>query len=148
MSERFLDEEVISQVKEVFQNLDKPVEIVLFTSAKNSQSCDDTQQLMSEITEISSKLSLSVHDVDAEPELARKYNIENTPGVVLAAKDGENITDYGVRYAGMPQGHEFGTIVNELVRVSKRDSELGAEARAFLGELKKPIKFMVFFTPT
>jgi glutaredoxin-like protein len=56
--------------------------------------------------------------------------------------------DYGVRLAGIPSGHEFSSLIQDLILVSGRDSGLSAETRKALDDLDKPVLLQVFVTPT
>jgi len=67
---------------------------------------------------------------------------------VLAGRDGDQILDFGVRYAGIPSGHEFSSLIHDLVLVSGRDSGLSEETRQFLSSLDQPVLLQVFVTPT
>jgi len=68
--------------------------------------------------------------------------------LVIAAKEGDQITDFGVRMAGIPSGHEFTSLIQDIVLVSNRDSGLNPQTREFLKELDKPILLQVYVTPT
>jgi len=148
MAEKFLDDGTISQVREHLNQLENPVEMLLFTKKKDCRACDDTQQLAEEVSALSDKLTLKVYDLEQEKDLATQYNVDKAPMIVIAAKDGGTMKDYGLRYAGLPGGHEFGTFINDLVAVSKGDSGLGKPMRDYLSGLKEPVKMMVFFTPS
>ncbi|WP_345325495.1 hypothetical protein [Candidatus Villigracilis proximus] len=80
--------------------------------------------------------------------MAHKFNVDKVPAIVIAARDGDEIIDLGVQYSGIPAGHEFGTLINDIVLVSGRDSGLSEEVRAFLKNLEKPLHLQVFVTPT
>ncbi|MBI4928736.1 MAG: thioredoxin family protein, partial [Anaerolineae bacterium] len=54
----------------------------------------------------------------------------------------------GIRFKGIPSGHEFTSLVNTLLIVSRRESGLSADTRQFLKELTQPIHLQVFVTPT
>ena len=54
----------------------------------------------------------------------------------------------GIRYAGIPSGHEFSSLIHDLILVSGRDSGLGQETRNFLKSLDSPVLLQVFVTPT
>ncbi|HSQ16551.1 MAG TPA: glutaredoxin, partial [Anaerolineales bacterium] len=60
----------------------------------------------------------------------------------------DQITDYGIRYAGIPSGYEFSSLIQSLVLVSGRDSGLAPETRQALADLKQPVLLQVFVTPT
>jgi alkyl hydroperoxide reductase subunit AhpF len=68
--------------------------------------------------------------------------------MVIAGRDGEQILDYGIRYSGIPAGHEFSSLLNTLLLVSGRDSGLDSKTRQVLATLDKPIHLQVFVTPT
>jgi glutaredoxin-like protein len=148
MTERLLNEEITQQVTEFFQQLKEPVEVLYFGQKENCDYCDDTQQLIQEVVEISDKLGLSVYDLDEDATLARQYGVERAPGMVIAGRDGEQILDYGIRYSGIPAGHEFSSLLNTLLLVSGRDSGLDSKTRQVLATLDKPIHLQVFVTPT
>jgi glutaredoxin-like protein len=145
---RLLNDDIIQQVQDVFDQLQKPVEILFFGSKKDCQYCDDTLQLVTELTGISDKLGLNIYDADEDDEIARQYKVDKFPGLVIVGRDGDQILDYGIRYAGIPSGHEFSSLIHDLVLVSGGDSGLGQETRDYLKSLTSPIHLQVFVTPT
>ena len=146
--EKLLNEQVVSQISQSFEQMNAPVQILFFGSQDNCEYCTDTRQLLEEVTAIDEKVSLSVYDMQDNADMARKFNVDRVPAIVIAARDGEQVTDFGIQYSGIPAGHEFGTLINDIVLVSGRDSGLGAEAREFLKNLDKPLHLQVFVTPT
>lgn len=148
MAEKLLNDQVVGQIQEVFANLKEPVQVLFFGQEKNCPYCEDTRQLVEEVTEISDKLHLTVYDIDRDAEIAERYHVDKAPGIVLAGRDGDQVLDYGIRYAGIPSGHEFGSLIHDLVNVSRRDSGLSEETRQFLKTLEKPVLLQVFVTPT
>jgi alkyl hydroperoxide reductase subunit AhpF len=123
--------------------------VLLFVSKDKLEACEPTQQLLEEVINLSDKLALSVHDLAAEPELARKYSVQDkAPAIVMAARDGDQITDYGIRYLGVPSGHEFSTLIQDLLLVSSRDSGLSKQLRSYIKALTEPLHLQVFVTPT
>jgi alkyl hydroperoxide reductase subunit AhpF len=148
MAEKLLNENIVSQIREVFEQLENPVEVMFFGSKRDCEYCDDTLQLAGEVVAISDKLSLKQYDIDDDAELARQYNVDKVPGLVIAARDGDQVTDYGVRLAGIPSGHEFSTLIHDMVLVSSRESGLSQETRRFLQEVTQPVLLQVFVTPT
>jgi len=146
--EKLLSEEIVGQIKQAFAELSNPVQILFFGSKANCDYCDETQQLLSEISEVDEKVYLSTHNVDEDAVLAAQYKVDKTPVVVIAAKDGENVIDLGIRFAGIPAGYEFSTLINDIILASKRDSGLSAETREFLKKLTQPLLLQVFATST
>jgi alkyl hydroperoxide reductase subunit AhpF len=148
MENHLLNDSIRQQVKELFQQLKEPVAVLFFGSQADCAACGDTYQLASELVELSEKLSLASYDIDADADMASLYKVDKVPGLVLAARDGNRITDYGIRFAGIPSGHEFASLVHDLVLVSSRDSGLDPLTRDFLKSLTKPVHLQVFVTPT
>lgn len=145
---KILDEGIQKQVQEVFAELDKPVEILYFQQKEDCEYCEETRQLLEEVVGLSDKLSLQIFDMQENADKAAGYNVTKAPGIVIAAKDGDQLTDYGVRMAGIPAGHEFTTLINDLLMVAKRDSGLSQQTRTYLAGLTQPVMLQVFTTPT
>jgi glutaredoxin-like protein len=146
---KMLDENIEKQVKEVFENVQEPVTILFFGSkTQNCDYCNQTAEMLGEIVALSDKLHLEVYDLEENADLAEKYHIDKVPGFTMVGhKDGQ-IVDYGIRFAGIPAGHEFSSLVHDLVLVSKQDSGLSSETREFLRGLDQPVHLQVFVTPT
>jgi glutaredoxin-like protein len=143
-----LNDDIRSQVSEAFNELREPVQILFFGSKEQCEYCDDTLKLVEEIASLSDKLSVQVFDMEVDPEVADNYNVSLTPGLVIAAESDDGPVDYGVRYAGIPSGHEFSSLIQDLLLVSGRDSGLNEQTREFLANLKEPVYLQVFVTPT
>lgn len=146
--EKLLNEDIRNQVVDALQQVKEPVQVLLFTSQDNCDYCNDTRQLLDEVVELSGKVSIDVYDLDTDREIAQKYQIDKTPAFIIAAKDGDEIIDYGIRFYGIPSGHEFSSLIHDLILVSGRDSGLNPQTREILKELTNPIHLMVFVTPT
>jgi alkyl hydroperoxide reductase subunit AhpF len=145
---QLLNADIIKQIQEVFGDLKHPVHLMFFGSKLNCPYCDDTLQLVEEVAAISDMLSVAIYDMEADADLAAKYNVDKAPGLVIAAREGEQITDFGVRLSGIPSGHEFTSFIQDIILVSNRDSGLNPQTREFLKSLDKPILLQVFVTPT
>jgi glutaredoxin-like protein len=146
--EKVLDPQITRQIQQAFEEMTEPVQVLLFTSQANCDYCSETQQLLDEVMALNDKVELSVYDIDQHQDLASKFNVTNTPGIVIAAKDGQEVKDFGIQYSGIPAGHEFNTLINDILIVSRRDSGLDAKTREYLKNLDQPLLLQVFVTPT
>ena len=147
---KLLNETVEKQVRELFAGLTHSVEVLFFGSADTDSApySQDTADLLAEVCALSDLLTLQVMDIDTDAELAAQYKIDAAPGFVMLGVEGDNRIDYGIRAKGIPAGHEFTSLVNDLVLVSRRESNLAPETREFLHSLTTPVHLMVFVTPT
>jgi alkyl hydroperoxide reductase subunit AhpF len=149
MLNNLLTEDITQQIQEIFDNqLMHPVEIIFFSKPDTCESCGDTHQLLAEIASLSTKLHLSIHDIKENPELAQQYDIELAPGLVIAGREKNKLSDFGIRFSGIPSGYEFSSLIHSILMVSKRDSGLKPETRKELKGLSDPVNLKVFVTPT
>jgi len=144
--EKVLSGQVVQQINDAFVELNQPVQILFFGSSANCEYCDETQQLLKEVTDLNSHLELKVYDLQADQEIAKQFNVTTAPGIVIAAKDGAEVRDLGIQFLGIPAGHEFSTLVNDILMVSRRESGLNEQTREFLKNLEKPLQLQVFVT--
>ncbi|MBI5951467.1 MAG: thioredoxin family protein [Chloroflexi bacterium] len=146
--EKLLNEQVIDQVKQVFAQMKEPVQLLFFGSRENCDYCAEARQLLEELAAVEEKIGVTVYDLQDNADVAAQFNVDKAPAIVVAAKDGDQIVNYGVQYAGIPSGHEFGVLINDILLVSGRDSGLSKAVRDFLKHLEKPLHLQVFVTPT
>ena len=143
-----LNDDIRNQVREAFNQLQEPLQLLFFGSEEQCNYCDDTLKLVEEVASLSEKLNVQVFDIDADAAVAENHNVSMTPGLVIAAEGDDGPIDYGVRYAGIPSGHEFSSLIQDLILVSGGDSGLNEQTRQLLAGLKEPVHLQVFVTPT
>ncbi len=149
MAERLLDDQIVEQVRDIFDKLPNDVAIIHFTTERSDcMYCPETRQLLEEIAPLSDKLHLEVYDIEADAEKASAYEVDKAPATIIAAYDQGKITNYGIRYFGIPSGHEFSSLIQDIMTVAERDSGLKPETRRFLQSLTQPVHLQVFVTPT
>jgi alkyl hydroperoxide reductase subunit AhpF len=148
VSEKLLNDSIVQQVQEVFCKLQKPVGVLFFGAEKDCEYCGDTRQLLEEVVALSDKLNLSIYDLERDVALARQYRVDKAPAIVITGEENGQPLDYGMRFYGIPAGHEFSALIQALVLVSGEDSGLQEQTRQYLRELTHPVHLQVFSTPT
>lgn len=138
-------------IREHFENnLTGDVEIVMFTEPVSKiiipgrqpcETCEETEELLKEVTALSDKLSLTVHDIKNAREKAESYKIDRVPAFVLKGASRGH-----VRYFGIPAGYEFSTLIADLVDVSKGETGLAEETLGFLASLNDDVNVKEFTT--
>ncbi len=147
--ERMLNDEITAQVKGVLdENLAHSVKILFFESKERCDYCSQTRQLLEEIIPLHSMLSMDSFDMEYHSEMAARYGVDKTPAIVLTGSEHEQIIDFGIRFYGIPAGHEFTSLINDIILVSRRDSGLKPATREFLQTLDRNIHLQVFVTPS
>jgi len=149
MASKLLDDKIKEQVKEFFVDLNKPVKLLFFGSkVQHCDYCNETLGLLEEIAELNDLISVEEYDFEENADISKQYNIDKVPMTVVAAENGSDLVDYGVRLSGIPAGHEFTTLINDLVMVSKGESGLSQPIKEKLASLTEPVNLQVFITPT
>ncbi len=148
MVDKLLNESITDQVRQAFDGLKEAVDVFYFGSQDDCVFCEDTHQLLEEVAGLSDKIRLSVYDINDQADVANKYHVDKAPGLVILGRNGDDLVDYGIRFAGIPSGHEFSSLIEGLLLVSGRDSGLNQVTRDFLKTLNKPLRLQVFVTPT
>lgn len=146
--ERLLNEQVTGQIRQAFTKLSNPVQILYFGMQENCEYCAETLQLLTEVSELDERLNLSTHDLKNDAALAAKFQVDKAPAIIIAGKDGDEVIDLGIQFAGIPSGYEFSTLITDILLASERDSGLSDETRDYLKSLTKPLHLQVFVTPT
>ncbi|MFN3604724.1 MAG: protein disulfide oxidoreductase [Leptonema sp. (in: bacteria)] len=140
---RMLNQDASRETKKILMEMKDPVKMILFIEKEDCLYCKETQQLLTEITELSDALEFEVLDKDFSKEKIEFYEIDKFPAIVL-----ENQKDYGIRFYGIPSGYEYGTLLQDIIYVSNLKTDLADKTVEFIKNIEKPLHFQVFVTPT
>lgn len=125
-----LDSTLKTQLKTYLEKVTQPIEIVasLDAAAKSVE----LRELLGEIAGLSEKITLREEIEVGAP--VPSFAINN-PGQVS-----------GVRFAGIPLGHEFTSLVLALLQVGGHPSRLGMDVIEQIRELPGPLSFETYFS--
>ncbi len=147
-----INDDIRHQLTDLFtRDLQDPVTLHFFTQkssllsvpSQECHTCQEAGELLGEVTALSDKLKLEIHDLLADAEEAKRLGVERIPGLVMQGKN------RGVlRYFGVPAGYEFGVVIEDLMDVSRGSTKLSAETRTQTGLLPRPVHIQVLVTPT
>ena len=139
-------------VRQHFEDLAGPVSATLYSRRDSSlvlpgrtscPTCGTTEALLREVEELSEKLTIEVRDVDQVPNAARDAGIARLPAIELTG-----VAKGRVRFLGLPDGHEFGSLITAATWVSGAPLTISEETRGQLSMLCRPLHVKVFTTPT
>jgi glutaredoxin-like protein len=146
-----IPDEIQNQVREIFQTLNGPVSLMIFTQSEGGEDepglCNETRQLVEEVASLSDKIDFQRIDLIQDAELAARYHIEKVPALVIQ-KGGEQSKDYGIRLYGIPAGYEFTSLIEDIRMVSNGKAGLSDATLKELEKLDHPVHIQVFVTPT
>lgn len=138
-----IDENLMTDVKNILATVENDVSLILFTSEEDCAFCGETKELLSEVADLSDRLTLEVRDISASREVADHFGVDKAPALVVMGEQ-----DHGIRFYGIPAGFEFGTLLEVIRLVSQDDPELSDEVKEKLERLEEPVHLQVFVTPT
>jgi len=146
--EKVLNTQIVKQITEAFADIHDPVQVLFFSSIDGCEYCNETKQLLEEVSALNENIELTVYDIHENQDIAARFNVTKSPGIVVAAKNLGEVKNLGIQFSGIPSGHEFSTLISDILIVSKRDSGLNEKTREYLRNLDKPLHLQVFVTPT
>lgn len=145
---QMLDEKIRKQIGDIFKSLVHPVQILFFED-EDCEYCQQTHELLAEVSDLSERIRLKAYKISEDPGFSDLYGVTQSPGTVIGGADsGGGFVDYGIRFLGIPAGHEFTSLIRDILMVSARNSGLSAETRDYLSTLERPVLLQVFVTPT
>ena len=139
----FIQERDRPEVKRILEGVHEPVELVIFTEKTACQYCEETRQLLMEVAELSNRLTVIEYDLQEHRAEAEAFRVDKAPGIVIKTE-----MDYGVRYYGIPLGYEFGSLMEDIVDVSKGDAGFSPDQLEKIEAIRNPVHLQVFVTPT
>lgn len=148
--ERLLKEKDEAYIKDLFEkNLKDEVTLTLFLETNgpnvnkfNEQYLPYTEEIVKEVAELSPKIKLNIYRDDLEKE--KEYGVKTVSALFIEGpKTNKNIVYYGI-----PSGHEFSSLLEDIVDVSKGETELPIEIKEKVRKITSNVEILVFVTPT
>lgn len=139
-----ISDEVAAELKLEFQNLEHPVRLLVFSQALADHESEQVKHLVEELAGFDSRIRAESYNFVLDQEKRDEVGIARTPAIAVMGET----RDYGIRMYGLPQGYEFGLLVDAILDVSSGESGLGDETKAALHALDKAVHLQVFSTPT
>lgn len=128
------------QLKEFFEKEFKDdIDVHLYIGEKPNELASLTKQLLEELSELDSRIKLNVYNTPESPEpLIPMY-----PTIWIGKDLGHKILFWGAPYQ-----HEFNSLIETLMLVSQRTTDLPENHKKSISELQKDVKIHIFVTPT
>lgn len=139
-----INEEVAQQLKEEFAGLKDPVRLAVFSQTIADPGSEQVKRLVEDLAALDDRLTAESYNYVTDGETVAALGIQRTPAIAVMGQE----KDYGVRLYGMPNGYEFGSLIDAILMVSRGESGLSEETRAALAAIEKPVRVQVFSTPT
>ena len=128
--------------EEFEKHIEQPVNIIHFTSnSSDCMYCPQTKEILEEVEQLHTKITLTVYDGDTDKENMEKYKVALIPSIIIPRNGG-----MGMRYYGIPGGYEFSSLIEDIIDVGKDMVDLSPDTIQKLATIKKPFNIKVFIT--
>ncbi len=139
-----INEDEQEQISELFEGkMQEEVYIQFFTADEDCQYCEDTEEILDELNNLSDKINLEKNELGNGK--TEEYGIDRVPAILFTDEDGN---DSGVHFYGIPSGHEFNTLIEGIVSMSNGETELSEDIVEELKNIDEEVLLQVFITPT
>jgi glutaredoxin-like protein len=146
------DREALARI--LRDRLQRPVRLIHFTQVPGSDgspvgpecgTCRETRRLLEEFSALSPSLTLEIHDLARDAELAERLGVARIPAT-LVGLDEEDSPRH--RFYGQPSGYEFGPFLDCVLETSARMVRVEESTATALRGLSRPVRVEVLTTPT
>lgn len=134
--EKLLNEDVQKMLKDILVEMKDDVHVKLYVDSMDCDTCTESHQLMSEISELNDKIHYEL--IEGENDEITSY-----PMITILDKDQK---DKGVYFKGIPAGHEINAFLSALIDVSGKPLDLDEETIKRIKAIDKPTNIKVFVT--
>jgi glutaredoxin-like protein len=136
-----LPDEVKQQLSETLESLGEAVSIQFFKSQDKCNLCKETEDLLSEVADLSNRVSISVLDFEKDKSIANDYGIDKVPGFTILKADGSKT---GMKFYGPPAGYEINSFIFALLEASGKSQEVPQDLVDKIKAIDKKVNIKVF----
>ena len=146
----FLDENIQGQVREALSGLQNDVQMIVYKGGQvvvpgqePAGEQEATIQLLKEVAELNEHVEVVERNLAGDEE-AQALGITRAPTTLFRRK---GTTRSNMRFAGIPSGYEFTTLLEALLMLGADDVELTPTLES-VKAIEGPINLQTFVTPT
>ena len=132
-----------SDLKAALGELPASVKLVCFTQTFDCESCLPARQVVDQVAALSELITVEEFNMVLDRHQAEEYGIKRVPAVAVVGE-----VDTGIRFYGVPDGHELVSLAQAILLVGSGDPGLSQESLTRLAQVEQPIDIQVFVTPT
>ena len=140
---RAMDSRTPDELEATLAGIGAPVTLVFFTQTFGCDSCVPARQIVDRIASFSDQITVEEYNLVLDKDQVETYGVQRVPAIAVVGQ-----TDVGIRFYGVPEGHELVSLVEAITLVAAGDSGLSDESRALIASVDQRIDIQVFATPT
>ena len=120
-----------------------PVKLVFFTQTFGCDTCLPARQAADRIAALSERITVEEHNLVLDRDQVAEYGVEWAPALAVVGAN-----DAGMRYYGVPEGYEVGSLVDAIEIAAGSGPTLSDDSLDALDTLERDVHLRVFVTPT
>ena len=132
-----------AELEAALANIASPVTLIFFTQTFGCETCLPARRAVDHVAALSDQISVEEFNLVLDTEQVEAYGIQRVPAIAVVGE-----ADTGIRFYGVPDGHELVSLVESILLVASEDSGLSDESQALIAAVEQPIDIQVFVTPT
>ncbi|MBN1434153.1 thioredoxin family protein [Candidatus Fermentibacterales bacterium] len=138
-----LSENDAREIRKILADMEGEVTLTIFTQKLECETCPESEMIVSELTELSDRLSMVRINPLQDKGRAEELGVERVPAILVS--DGSHAR---VRFYGLPSGYEFSSLLTAIVDAGRSGDLVESATRGFLDRLGIDLDMKVFVTPT
>lgn len=123
--------------------LPAPVGLVFFTQTFECETCLPARRVVDQIASLSDRITVEEHNLVLDKDKAAEFGVDKAPAIAVVGE-----RDLGIRYYGVPAGHEVGSLIEAIELVASGEPGLSEDSLTALAALDRAVHLQVFVTPT
>ena len=150
----YLSAQDMADIQQYFREyLEEPVTLWLFTVAPEGGALMVFRVICQDLTKLDPRFHFEDRDYQKDTELVASFGLDKGPAVVVT-NGASQVPAAGdksvriVRFYGIPEGLQFGVMVQDAVDLSREATELAQDTVVALSKISSPVSLEVFFNPT
>lgn len=138
MSEIFSNQ-ILNQLKQGLSKMKNPIKIITFVE-NGKPLCEEVISMMVQLSILNKNIKFVKYDLIKDFKLAKKYEIDKVPGTTILVKNKPT----GVKFYGIPSGHEINALMFALLEISGMTTPLENKLVDAIKQVNKKINIKVF----
>jgi len=140
-----IDDRTKEEVRRVLSKVNSEVKLHFFSSENERECpyCKDEEEILETISSLNPLIKVIKYPEGLKHEKAKEFSVDKLPALII-----HGMREYNVRYFGLPAGYEFGSLIEDIIDVSKGTVDLKPEIIKLLRTIKRKVHIQVFVTPS
>ncbi|MEM0085074.1 MAG: thioredoxin family protein [Candidatus Methanomethylicia archaeon] len=141
---KIIPDEYVDEVKNILSGLRDDVRILLFTQRFKCTGCREAEDLLMDLSSLSSRIVLEKYVYEDSRVKFNEYNVTYVPTIIVVSR----YTGGMARFLGVPLGYEFSSLLEDILHASTGEFDLPKSIVREVSGINFDVDIKVFVTLT